>query len=357
MDGFVDQLVQEILLRGKEHPGDPMQTLYLGGGTPSLLSPGQLERILGAIHRSFTFRRDAEITMECNPDDLDPLFLDRLANQGFNRLSIGVQSFHERDLQLMRRSHSSEQAERSVKNAATAGFENITMDLIYGIPGQSSFEWEENLARAISLPIAHLSAYHLTFENGTVFDHWRKKGRLLPVPEEESLHQYELLREHLLAAGFEHYEISNFARGGKMSEHNMIYWNGMPYLGMGPSAHSFDGTARSWNISSLKGYVDGMKAGKGISQAEILTTQERYHDYLITSLRTRWGADPGHIQTQFGDEFRDHFDRKARLFLEEGSMWITGQRVAIQPNRWLITDHILRELFVDQHGHSSHGVP
>lgn len=351
-DGFVEQLVREIRMRGRERAGEQLDTLYLGGGTPSLLSPGNLERILEAVYGSFTFRANAEVTMECNPDDLDRPFLDRLMNHGFNRLSIGVQSFHDRDLQLMRRSHNAEQAERSVKNAAEAGFENITMDLIYGIPGQSALEWEANLTRAISMPVAHLSAYHLTFEEGTVFDHWRRKGRLVPLPEEESLQHYALLREHLKAAGFDHYEISNFARGGKMSEHNLIYWNGSPYLGMGPSAHSFDGTTRSWNTASLKGYMEGIEAGTPVREVERLTTGERYHDYLITSLRTRWGAEPDHILHHFGEAYRNHFDRRAALFLGEGSMQINGKRVAIHPDRWLITDHILRELFTGEQGPS-----
>ncbi len=251
-DEFTNRLVDEIKIQGSKHPKNSLDTLYLGGGTPSLLSRKNMDQIMESVHASFTFHKDAEITMECNPDDLDSSLLDFLIATGFNRLSIGVQSFHDKDLQLMRRSHNAKQAEQSIQKAALAGFKNMTIDLIYGIPGQSIRAWEENLSRATAMPISHLSAYHLTFEPGTVFEHWRKNGKLVQVHEEQSLKQYHLLREMLISEDFDHYEISNFARDKKISEHNMIYWSGEPYLGVGPSAHSFDGSSRRWNIASLK---------------------------------------------------------------------------------------------------------
>jgi oxygen-independent coproporphyrinogen-3 oxidase len=266
---------------------------------------------------------------------------------GFKRLSIGVQSFQERDLDLMRRSHNAGQAIDSVQEAAARGFENISIDLIYGIPGQKAEEWEENIEKAISLPLTHLSAYHLSFEPGTVFDHWRKKGRLIPVHEEASVQQYKTLREKLLPAGFEHYELSNFAKKGRLSEHNMIYWSGSGYLGFGPSAHSYDGRDRSWNPSSLKDYLGGVAREEDIREREQLTTDERYHDYLITSLRTQWGSDPLHIEKQFGASYRIHFEQRAKAFLEGGSMGKIHERINIHPESWLITDHILRKLFID----------
>jgi len=347
VDEFVERLVKEISTRDRDYNGDLLDTIYLGGGTPSLLSHGNLEKIMKSVHRYFSFRKDAEVTIECNPDDLNPSLLNFLITQGFNRLSIGVQSFHEKDLQLMRRSHHSEQSQQCVQMAADAGFENITIDLIYGIPGQSLEEWEENIAKAILLPITHLSAYHLTYEPGTVFEHWRKKGRLVPVHEEQSLQQYRVLREMLMLNEFDHYEISNFARQDKASKHNMMYWSGLPYLGVGPSAHSFDGTKRSWNIASLKEYMEGVNRETEISESENLSNQERYHDYLITSLRTKWGADPEQIMGVFGNEMSEHFLSNSRSFLEEGVMWIREGKVAIHPDHWLITDHILKRLFVD----------
>lgn len=347
MDSFVEALVSEIGQRGKSHAGRDLETLYLGGGTPSLLSYSQLERILDAVQSHHSFRENPEWTIECNPDNLDKNTLGKLHELGFNRLSIGIQSFHDRDLDIMRRSHNAEQAEASVNLASKAGFENITIDLIYGIPGQRIKEWEENLDRALSLPVSHLSAYHLTFEPGTVFDHWRKKGRLLPVNEEDSLIQYRILREKMLAAGFTHYELSNFGRGTRVSEHNMLYWSGLPYLGLGPSAHSFDGKKRSWNASSLHVYMDRISKGEDPGESEQLDSKEQYHDYLITSLRTRWGADSSFIESTFGRKFREHFEKQARPFLEQGSMSSESGIYIIKPEHWLITDHILRALFMD----------
>lgn len=344
-DEFVERLVEEINNRSAEHSGEAVDTFYLGGGTPSILSHKNLEKIMEAVHRSFQVRTDAEVTMECNPDDLKPGLLKYLKRMGFNRLSVGIQSFHEKDLQLLHRSHDAVQAERCIREAASAGFDNITIDLIYGIPNQTRTEWEENIIKATSLPIVHLSVYHLTFEPGTVFDYWRKKKRLVPVHEQQSIRHYRLLREKLLAKGFDHYEISNFALHEKMSQHNLIYWTGAPYLGFGPSAHSFDGSSRHWNIASLKGYMEGIARTREIRESEILSNKEMYHDYLITSLRTRWGADPDLIRSHFGEEIRNHFDRKAKPYLEDGSMWISEGKVAIHPDHWLITDHILRELF------------
>jgi len=347
MDEFVDRLVEEITHRSRTFAGTEIDTLYLGGGTPSLLTETHLDKIVSATHRFYSFREGAEWTIECNPDDLEPGRLNYLRSIGFNRLSIGVQSFQDRELTFMHRSHNARQAEDSVQLAASSGFGNISIDLIYGIPGSGPGEWEENIDLAISLPVSHLSAYHLTFEPGTVFDHWRKKGRLIPVHEEESVQQYRKLREKLLPAGFEHYELSNFGLAGKMSEHNMIYWSGLPYLGFGPSAHSYDGLRRSWNISSLKGYLERVARGEEIGETEILTMDEQYHDYLITSLRTRWGCDPDHMEMKYGQNYREHFENRTRRFLEDGSLYYKDGRMAIHPDRWLITDHILRELFVD----------
>jgi oxygen-independent coproporphyrinogen-3 oxidase len=347
LDRFVDALVEEIRIKGERYSGQALETLYLGGGTPSILSPAQLEKILNAIYRHHSFQEDSEQTIECNPDDLDIFTLKNIKKAGFNRLSIGIQSFHKRDLNLMRRSHTAVQAASSVRQAASEGFENITIDLIYGIPGQLTTEWEKNIECSLSLPISHLSAYHLTFEPGTVFDHWRKKGKLIPAPEEKSVEQYRILRQKLLADGFKHYELSNFGRGETVSRHNMLYWSGKPYLGLGPAAHSFNGEQRSWNTSSLKEYMEGIETGKRIEENEELSNKERYHDYLITSLRTRWGADPVYIEETFGKEVRKHFKEQAQIFIKSGSMYQASGRLVIEPGQWLITDHILRGLFMD----------
>jgi oxygen-independent coproporphyrinogen-3 oxidase len=346
LDNFVDALVEEIRQKGESNPGRSLETLYLGGGTPSLLSTLHLEKLINAIHKCYSFKEDSEWTIECNPDDLNADLINRLHETGFNRLSIGIQSFHEKDLLIMRRSHNAKQAEASIHLASSGGFDLISMDLIFGIPGQSLMEWKENIELALSLPVSHLSAYHLTFEPGTVFDHWRKTGRLVPTPEQESIDQYRILREKMQDAGFHHYELSNFGREGEVSKHNMLYWSGQPYLGLGPSAHSFDGDRRSWNVSSLKSYMERLASGKEISESEELTGRERYHDYLITSLRTKWGADPIHIEKSFGVEYRRHFEMQTQAFLEAGSMLSVSGNLVIEPGQWLITDHILRALFM-----------
>lgn len=346
-DNYVERLIGEIEKRAGYQEWETMDTLYFGGGTPSVLLPEHLDQILDTVNSNFSFRTDPEMTIECNPDDLDPVYLDFLKYRGFNRISIGIQSFHGKDLKLMRRSHDEEQARRCVNDAASAGFENITIDLMYGIPGQSTNEWEKTIQQALLLPVSHLSAYHLTYEPGTVFDHWRKKNRIVPLHEEKSVELYAILRRSMLSGGFDHYEISNFARNGLLSEHNMIYWSGKNYLGFGPSAHSFDGDIRSWNVSSLKKYLEGIEKNNKIHEVEDLSTEEKYHDYLITSLRTKWGADPEIIRKEFGSEILDHFNLRSSSYLEKGSMWKTGRKLAIHPDQWLITDHILRELFVD----------
>ncbi len=347
LDEYVDRLVEEIELRSRVHGRAELSTLYLGGGTPSLLSEAHLEKIISSLLRFHNFRDLAEWTIECNPNDMNVGRLSHLLSLGFNRLSVGIQSFLDSDLVSMRRSHHAKQSSDSVHVASEVGFKNISMDLIYGLPGQNPRHWEENIEKALSLPISHISAYHLTFEPGTVFDHWRKKGRLIPVQEEESVKQFTILRKILIAQKFDHYELSNFARPGLRSEHNMIYWSGLPYMGFGPSAHSYDGNNRSWNPSSLKGYMDGIREGKNISETEQLTIKEKYHDYLITSLRTKWGCDPEHLEKQFGLYYRKHFEKRAQSFLDEGKLYNRNGRPAIHPDSWLITDLILRELFVD----------
>ena len=347
MDPFIDALLKEISRKLEKQTVPPLETLYFGGGTPSLLSSTQLQRILEAIKTKVSFKEDYEWTIECNPDDLNSKKVKDYRDMGFNRLSIGIQSFHERDLQLMRRSHTTQQAELAVLEAHKEGFDNITIDLIYGIPGQSLNEWKENIQRVLALPVNHLSAYHLTFEPGTIFDHWRKKGRLLPVPEEQSLEQYRILRELLMGEGFEHYELSNFGKKDTISRHNMLYWTGVPYLGFGPSAHSYDGINRSWNSSSVKAYLDPESTMEVLMESEHLSRKESYHDYLITSLRTRWGADPEHIEKVFGKEFRLYFEERAQAFINTGKMAVKQGKLLIDPEQWLLTDYILRTLFMD----------
>lgn len=345
-DRFCASLLKEIEIRAAHQEGEEMQSLYFGGGTPSMLSVANLKSIIEKLKQYYRFSGDAEITIECNPDDLDKVKLSLLRELGFNRISLGIQSFHEEDLKLMRRSHNAGQAVDAVEDAASVGFDNITIDLIYGIPGQSLEGWKDNILKALDLPVKHISAYHLSFEEGTVFDHWRKKGRISPLPENESIMMFRLLRQELGEAGFEHYEISNFAKEGWWSRHNRLYWSGNAYLGFGPSAHSYKGSSRYWNVSSLKKYMNALEKGDIIEEEEVLSEKERYHDYLITSLRTKEGVDLQLLADHFGEEVLQHFTKRARLFVKEGQMMEKKERMAILPDSWLLADHIMRELFM-----------
>lgn len=344
-DDFVEALLTEIRLR--KSPLTPgIGTVYFGGGTPSRLSPAMIESILSALHGAFSLSPHAELTLEANPDDLTPAYLRALSSMGINRLSVGIQSFHQQDLALMRRSHDAGQALRVIPEARDAGFSNINMDLIYGVPGQGLGQWEFNLEQTLKLDPTHLSAYHLTFEEGTVFDHWRKKGRLKPLPDESSIQMYQMLRSWSGVTGFEHYEISNLAREGHRSRHNLLYWTGNPYVGLGPSAHSFDGEKRSWNASSLKTYLGALGREQVPMESEVLSPRDRYHDYVITSLRCTQGADPEHIRQRMGPPFAGHFLREAKRMKEEGYLVQEGDRWTVLPDQWIMADHIMRELFM-----------
>jgi len=347
-DAYVEALLSELEYRAGTLSGRVLDSLYLGGGTPSLLSGRNLDRIMEAVRTGYALAPDAEITVECNPDDLSVSYLKGLKNAGVNRLSIGIQSFHDRDLELMRRSHNAKQALAALERAGRAGFRNLTVDLIYGIPGQSESEWNENLQRVRGLPVMHVSAYHLTFEPHTVFEHWRKKGRLKPVDDELSERMYLLLRETLTGWGYEHYEISNFALEGGRSRHNQRYWNGEPYMGFGPSAHSYDGQTRSWNVASLKGYLKAVEDRTTPTGSETLTPGDRYHDALIMSLRTSQGVGREEIRVRCGARFEEWLIRKAGPLVEDGSLVEDGGRFIIPPGHWLMGDHIIRELFLDE---------
>jgi oxygen-independent coproporphyrinogen-3 oxidase len=347
-DEFIKALLKELSERAAEFQGNEMGSLYLGGGTPSRLTTGNLKKVMERARALYSLADGAEVTIECNPDDLDPGMIEQLKTLGFNRISIGIQSFREEDLQLMRRSHGASRAQQAVEDAFAAGFENITVDLIYGIPGQTEKDWRNNLDRVLTLPVSHLSAYHLTFEPGTIFDHWRKKGRLKAVDEELSVRMYEVLRKYMVEAGFEHYEISNFSKEGKKSRHNLLYWSGEPYMGFGPSAHSYNGTRRSWNVSSLDKYIESIHSGESLAGSELLSVKDQYHDYLLTFLRTIEGVDPERILERFGREFRDHFDRKAGFFRSKGSITVKEGRWHIDPDHWLLADHIIREIFMEE---------
>ncbi|MFW5821085.1 MAG: radical SAM family heme chaperone HemW, partial [Bacteroidota bacterium] len=281
-ENMVKALIKEIPHKAELFENDEIETLYFGGGTPSVLDTGEVGILIDTVKEYFRVSKDLEISFEANPGDLKGEYPERLKTSGVKRLSIGIQSFSGEDLLLMRRSHNATQAVEAINNAKEAGFKDINCDLIYGIPGMTSETWERNLETLMGLEIQHISAYHLTFEPGTVFDHWRKKNRIFPVQEEESLRQYEILKEKTEKAGFVHYEISNFALPGFFSKHNLTYWKNKKYIGIGPSAHSYDGKRRFWNISSNKKYMEMLNSNScNYLDSEVLSVKDMYNEYML----------------------------------------------------------------------------
>nr|VFK11925.1 MAG: oxygen-independent coproporphyrinogen-3 oxidase [Candidatus Kentron sp. LPFa] len=319
-------MLREMELRkdylARSNPKNPdIATVYFGGGTPSVLDLAEIEAILDKIHSLFSVRSDAEITIEANPDDLAPGYLSGLGRLGINRLSIGIQSFHDRELQVMNRRHTARQALDCVENALRSGFENITIDLMYGLPDSTPETWRYSLETALALSVPHFSCYHLSFEERTAFAHFRRKGKLQETSDDNSWAQYRLLCEKMKSQGYEHYEISNFTREGWRSRHNEGYWLGAPYLGIGPAAHSFDGKTRQWNIAHHLKYRKGVSLGRDFYEMETPSKKERFHDYLLTRLRTTKGIDLRYLQedfTEFYPSFYKKFVRYLNTVLLEG---------------------------------------
>jgi oxygen-independent coproporphyrinogen-3 oxidase len=289
-------LVRELELQKDYLAGVTVETIYFGGGTPSLLSACEIEVITGAITRIHTVASNAEITLEGNPDDLTKEKLQSLRNTVINRLSIGVQSFFDDDLQWMNRAHRADEAETSIKRAQDMGFENITADLIYGYPMLTDQKWKFNMDKLFELAIPHVSAYSMTVEPRTALAAFIKKKKQAPMNDEQSAAQFILLMEAMQSCGFEHYEISNFCKPGQYSRHNSNYWKGIKYLGIGPSAHSFNGEIRQWNAANNNKYIQWLERSEIPFETEILTETNRLNEYIMTSLRTMWGLDLHHLE-------------------------------------------------------------
>jgi len=339
-------LKKELETRAFEFSSDQINTIYFGGGTPSVLLIDELKDLLDTIHCHYQVAENAEITLEANPDDLTQAILSELRQIGFNRLSMGVQSFSESDLKLMNRRHGVLQAVQSVKWAKKAGFENISIDLIYGLPNQTIEEWERNVQIAIELDVQHISAYHLTYHEGTVFYEQLKKGILKELPDELSLQQFEMLIRILHTAGFEHYEISNFCKPGLYSQHNSAYWKSKKYLGIGPSAHSYDLVSRRWNVSSISKYVEALETDQLYFEDEILSEQDRYNDFIITGLRTIWGISEQYLQSSFSSKYYTHFQKLKEIYLQSGHLLFTSGKVSISPEGLFISDKIMADFMV-----------
>jgi oxygen-independent coproporphyrinogen-3 oxidase len=339
-------LVKELESRAAELNTEEINTIYLGGGTPSVLQVEELEELLNVIRKNYEVAEDAEITLEANPDDISQNKLSALRKAGYNRISIGIQSFAESDLKLMNRRHGSDQAIQSVELAKKSGFSNISIDLIYGLPNQNLEEWERNVKIAADLDVQHISAYHLTYHEGTVFYDQLKNGHLKELPDELSIQQFEVLIKRLKESGFEHYEISNFCKPGFYSQHNSSYWKSKKYLGIGPSAHSFDVNSRRWNVSSITQYLKGVENDEPYSESEILTEQDRYNDYIITGLRTIWGISEKFIQTGYSENYHAHFQETVKKYLLSGHVILKDESITLSQDGLFISDQIMADFMV-----------
>ena len=343
IDDFVKAVCKEIHLQSKYLGDEKVQTIYFGGGTPSRLNRNQIKRILDEIHKYFIVDVNNEITLEANPDDFSKEYLKSLKELGVNRLSVGIQSFDDNDLQLMKRKHSVSQAVRAINIAQDVGFENISVDLIYGLPDLKIKNWEKNINEALDLNIQHISAYHLTIEPNTLFHKLRKNKKLNLPTEDESLEQFKRLVEKTQEKGFLQYEISNFAKDGSISLHNTNYWMGVKYLGLGPSAHSYNLTSRQWNISNIHEYMDAILNRKIPCETEKLTKNEKYNDFVITSLRTMWGVNSEKLKKDIGGKYEKYFLSKTKSLIEKNLLIKSGNQFKLTEKGIFISDSILRE--------------
>lgn len=341
---MVDAIIGEIEHRKNYLNTKTIQTIYFGGGTPSILDTAELELILEKIYKEFEVSSNAEITIECNPDDLSKQKLTELKKLGFNRLSIGLQSFNEDELKWMNRAHTAKESIDCVKLAQDAGFDNITIDLIYGSKFQNEQSWLQTLQTAISLNVQHISAYNLTIEKKTKLGVDNLKGSEPEINEDLSAQQFKMMIDVLQQNGFIHYEISNFGKEGFFSKHNSSYWLGSHYLGLGPSAHSFNGVSRQWNISSNSAYISNIQSGKDHFEEEILSLNEIYNEYILTHLRTIWGCSRQEIETQFGKNKLDHFNSMVKMY--QNYLIDTNDTITLNLEGKLRADYLASEFFI-----------
>lgn len=345
---FLSALLGELRLRRDELPeGDAIEHIYLGGGTPSLLTIEELRQIFSLISELYPCSYEGEITIECNPDDVTEAYAEGLASLPINRVSMGVQSFDADDLTFLNRRHSAQQVHSAIHALRQCGITNLSLDLIYGLPRQTEAKWRANIKEFLSLGVPHLSAYHLIYEEGTALTRLVERGKVKPVDEEASLLFFQILIDELRVAGYEHYEISNFALPGLHARHNTGYWQGVPYLGFGPSAHSFDGRrTRSYNVPSLKTYTTELLSGLRPYEEEHLSDEELQHEYVMTRLRTQWGIPLEEYQELFGGKALEVLLHEARPHLEAGKLTNQSGVLRLTPSGVFVSDRIIADLFV-----------
>jgi len=346
LNSYLKALKKELVNRSNYIADKQISTIYFGGGTPSLLSASVIEELISECKNLFKVDNGAEITLEANPDDLTFEYLNQLRSVGINRLSIGIQSFSDSDLQFIGRRHTSEQAIKAVKDAQNVGFDNISVDLIYGIPGMSSDQWNNNLKIVFDLNIQHISAYHLTYHEDTYFWNELQKGKIKEIDEENSLNQFNQLIEQTLANGFIQYEVSNFAKEGFYSVHNSSYWKNVEYLGLGPSAHSYNGTSRQWNISDVKEYIRLISKDETYYENEILSVTNQFNEYIITSLRTIWGIDLELIKKKYGDNYLKHTLDVSESYIDSTLLEKNDNIIRLTKNGIFISDRIITDFMI-----------
>jgi oxygen-independent coproporphyrinogen-3 oxidase len=344
-EDMIAALVKEIEIRKVELGNTTIETIYFGGGTPSVLSTKEIETLIAAVYKNFRVVENPEITLEANPDDLSEEKIIELFNSPINRLSIGIQSFFEKDLKLMNRAHNSKEAKKCLE-FATQYFANISVDLIYGIPDCTNQEWRENIQTALSFGVPHISSYALTVEPKTPLASFIKKGIIKNVDDEKAQEQFHILIEELEKASFIHYETSNFGTEGFFSQNNSSYWLGKSYLGIGPSAHSFDGSQRSWNVRNNSKYINAIAESRLPIERETLSKTDRYNEYIMTGLRTIWGVSFDKIRNEFGDKYIEYLENHSKKHLQKDLLYLENQVLKTTKKGKFLSDGIASDLFI-----------
>lgn len=344
-DELIEALAKELELRKDEFRNTTVATIYFGGGTPSLLSNEELQFLIEAVYKHYKVSDQPEITLEANPDDLSKDRIIKLSKSRINRLSIGIQSFFESDLKLMNRAHNAEEAKACLEEA-TKYFDNISLDLIYGIPNASNEQWLSNIETALSFNVPHISSYALTVEPKTALASFIKKGIIDNVDDEQAHEQFHLLKAKLEASGFVHYELSNFGKEDYFSENNSAYWQGKSYLGIGPSAHSFNGTQRGWNVKNNSKYIKAIAQNELPIETETLTQADQYNEYIMTGLRTIWGVSFHKVEKDFGVDFKDYLIEQSKIFINQHLLYIDDGYLRVTKKGQFLCDGIASELFM-----------
>ena len=356
---FLEALKAEIIARKDYLHGENVYTIYFGGGTPSLLTAYEIYDLLRLAYQHYPISENPEITLEANPDTLSLDYLKALHKMGINRLSIGIQSFFDNDLQYLGRKHDSRHAHQCIEWAKQVGFENISIDLIYGLPTSNAKQWSQNLDIFFSYNLPHLSAYALTLEPNSILTKQIEQGKVMPISEDDALRDYEILCRHAKENGYLHYEISNFCHRGMHSKHNASYWFGTSYLGLGPSAHSFDGNSRQWNVNSIEKYIDARRetarlrdpkvscseVPRPVSEKETLSPEQHYDEYVMLRLRTHWGIDLKYMKREMGEHISTYCEQHAQLLIAQGRLTQTREFLYLTDQQMLFADGVAEELF------------